>query len=152
MLATGRVEAIGQFTVGEPLLEQAVAPAKLVRLGYRDAGLDFYGNGLVASEQVIREQPDMVRRFVAATLRGMAYAFEHPEEAGQILHSYHRHIDPAIGAAETREVASLVDVSGTMGLIDPDKIRQTVEVVSSSFDMQRTVTADELFAAGFVAE
>ncbi len=45
LLATGRAEAIGQFTVGQPLLAAAIAPKTLVRLAYRDVGLDYYGNG-----------------------------------------------------------------------------------------------------------
>ena len=42
LLATGKVDAIGQFTVGQPLLAAAVAPKALVRLAYKDAGLDYY--------------------------------------------------------------------------------------------------------------
>ena len=56
LLATGRVDGIGQFTVGEPLLADAVKPKKLVRFAYKDAGLDYYGNGIVATEEVRRDR------------------------------------------------------------------------------------------------
>src|SRR6202046_2214134 len=45
LLATGRVDAIGQFTVGEPLIEQAVKPRKVVRLPYKHGDLGYSGNG-----------------------------------------------------------------------------------------------------------
>jgi NMT1/THI5 like len=57
LLATGRADAVGQFTVGEPLLASVAAPKKVVRLAFKDAGLDYYGNGLVATEQAISENP-----------------------------------------------------------------------------------------------
>src|ERR1700756_4417181 len=60
LLATGRVDAIGQFTVGEPLIDASVRPRKLIRLAYKDGGLDYYGNGLIATEQTIKENPDLL--------------------------------------------------------------------------------------------
>ena len=51
LLATKRVDAVGQFTVGEPLLANAVKPEKLERLAYKDVGFDYYGNGIIATEQ-----------------------------------------------------------------------------------------------------
>ena len=72
LLATGRVDAVGQFTVGEPLLAATVAPKTLVRIAYKDAGLDYYGNGIVATEKTIAENPAMLKAFVRATQKGMA--------------------------------------------------------------------------------
>ncbi|MBF5056141.1 ABC transporter substrate-binding protein [Alcanivorax sp. 521-1] len=154
LLSTGRADAIGQFVVGEPLLEKAVAPGKLVRLAYEDAGLSYYGNGLIASESLIDQDPELIQRFVTATLKGMAYAFAHPEEAGEILHGYHRQVDADIGAGETRMVKDLARQPGglPMGVIDPAMMEKTVRVVSSAFDLKHPVDAKDLYVPGFVAE
>src|SRR6266550_2198363 len=69
MLSLRRVDGIGQYTVGEPLLKKSAAPKEIVRLAYSDAGLDFYCAGIIAMESTIKSQPDMVRRFVTATMR-----------------------------------------------------------------------------------
>ena len=61
LLATGRVDAIGQFTVGEPLIEASAKPRKLVRLAYKDSGLDYYGNEIIATEQTIKDNPDLLK-------------------------------------------------------------------------------------------
>ncbi len=58
LLANGRVDAIGQFSVGEPLIAAAIAPKETVRIAYKDSGLDYYGNGLIASEETIAKQPN----------------------------------------------------------------------------------------------
>jgi NitT/TauT family transport system substrate-binding protein len=151
MLATGRVDAIGQFTVGEPLLQKAVAPRKLVRLAYKDVGLEYYGNGIIASEDMIKNDPESLRKFVDATIKGMKEAFRDPVAAGQILNRAHKQVDAEVAAGETRMVAELSAVpNGTFGIIDPKRIDQTVSVVASSFPLKRIVAGSELYAAGFV--
>ena len=68
MLVTRQVDAIGQFTIGLPLLEKRAQPQKLVPLAYRDVGLDIYSNGIIAREDMLRTDPDLIRAFVRATL------------------------------------------------------------------------------------
>jgi NitT/TauT family transport system substrate-binding protein len=151
LLATGRAEAVGQFTVGEPLLAAAVAPKKLVRLAYRDVGLDYYGNGIIASEVLIAKAPDMVRRFVAATVRGMADAFADPAMAGATIARFQQQIKPEIGAAEIEQMRALaVDPGRKLGAIDPARMAATVRVISSAYALNKPALPDEMWAAGFV--
>lgn len=46
---------------------------------------DYYTPILITGEQLIREKPDLVRRFMAATSRGYTWAGQHPDEAAEIL-------------------------------------------------------------------
>jgi NitT/TauT family transport system substrate-binding protein len=150
LLATGRSELVGQFTVGEPLLAAAVAPKKLVRFAYRDAGLDYYGNAIIASEDVIAKEPGMLRRFVAATLRGMADAFADPAMAGETIARYQRQIKPEIGAAETGEVRDLAVRPGQkLGAIDPARVAETVRVIGAAYTLKKAVPPQEMWAPGF---
>jgi NitT/TauT family transport system substrate-binding protein len=151
LLATSRAEAVGQFTVGEPLLAAAVAPKKLVRLAYRDVGLDYYGNGIIASEELIAKQGDMVLRFVAATLHGMADAFADPALAGATIARYQQQIKPEIGAAEIEQVRALaLSAAGKLGAIDPARMAATVRVVAGAYTLSKPVSAEEMWVAGFV--
>jgi NitT/TauT family transport system substrate-binding protein len=70
LLTLGRVDAVGQFTAGEPLLRKQAAPKELVQLTYADAGLDFHSNGLVAADAMIQRQPELVRRFLPQPCTG----------------------------------------------------------------------------------
>jgi len=47
--------------------------------------LDFYTPVIVTSEQRIRDEPELVEKFVRATARGYIYAAEHPEESARML-------------------------------------------------------------------
>ncbi len=151
LLATGRVDAIGQFMVGEPLLQAAVKPKKLVRFAYKDAGLDYYGNGLVASEQTIKDNPGLLKKFVEATLKGMRDAFANPEEAAAIISKYHKEISPEVARGETELVKELAEVPGRpLGMIDPERIERTIQVMKGSYPMKTPVEAKDMFAPGFI--
>lgn len=153
LLAGNRVPCVGQFTVGEPLLRMQAAPAKLVRFAFADAGVSFYGNGLIATDSTIATKADIVRRFVAATIRGMKDAFANPEEAGRIMNKYHPAIDVAVAEGETKAVAELAQVKGgELGLIDPARIEETINVVNSVFKLKAPVAVNDVYAPGFVSK
>ena len=151
LLAGNRVPCVGQFTVGEPLLRMQAAPAKLMRFAFADAGVNFYGNGIIATDATIATKPDLIGRFVGATIRGMADAFADPEEAGRIMHKYHPTVDAAVAKGETEAVAELAQVKGQpLGLIDPARVQQTIDAVTSVFKLKMPVTVNDVYAPGFV--
>ncbi len=151
LLARGQVDVIGQYIVGEPLLEKAVAPGKLVRLGYADAGLDYYGNGLVASEAMIKRDPETVKAFVRATYKGLADALANPEAAGKIMHKYQKQVTVPIAEGETKKVGELVrDYDGKTGAIDPAEMAKTVAVVEGAYKLANPVKPEDVYVPGFV--
>jgi NitT/TauT family transport system substrate-binding protein len=54
----------------------------------------MYSNGLIATDDLIAKDPDLVRRFVQATFKGIKYANDHPDEAAAILVKHVPEIDP----------------------------------------------------------
>jgi len=129
------------------------APAKLVRFAFADAGVNFYGNGIIATDTTIAAKPDLIRRFVGATIRGMGDAFANPEQAGRIMNKYHPTVDAAVAKGETEAVAELAQVKGEpLGLIDPSRIEQTIEAVTSVFKLKTPVTVNDVYAPGFVGK
>jgi NitT/TauT family transport system substrate-binding protein len=151
LLCTGRVDGIGQYVVGKPLLAQSCAPKKIRALTYAAAGLNIYSNGIIASEETIKNHPKMVHEFVTATLEGLKYAVAHPEEAGKIMHKYHREVSAEIATDETKIVGTLMHQPGDpLGYVDPKKMETTVDVVSSAFHLKHSVQPVKVYAAGFV--
>ena len=59
LLAGGKVDAIGQFMVGAPLVEKAAAGKKAVLLPYGDHLPDLYGNSLMTSTKLADEKPEL---------------------------------------------------------------------------------------------
>lgn len=68
------------FATGDLLRVRSKLPdAKYVP--YANYGVIAYGTGLIASESTIAENPDLVRKFVAASRKGWEAALEDPEAA-----------------------------------------------------------------------
>lgn len=53
-----------------------------------DERLDYYTPVIIAGNQVLKNRPDMVKKFLSATARGYEYAVSHPEESAAILQEY----------------------------------------------------------------
>ncbi len=151
MLSLGRVDGIGQYTVGEPLLKKAAEPKDIVQLAYADVGLDYYGSGIIAMDSTLQSNPDMVRRFVAATLRGLKDAMANPKEAGEIMHKYHRQVDESIASAEIVKVGQLATVPGAaLGSIDSARVQRTIDIVAGAYTLKNAVKSEDIFVPGFV--
>jgi NitT/TauT family transport system substrate-binding protein len=151
LLATNKVPCIADYTVGEPLLRSQLAPAKPVRFNYSDAGLSYYSSGIVATDATVASKPDLVRRFVAATVRGMKDAFADPAAAGAIMHKLVPQVDATIAKNETEAVAELAQIPGQpLGEIDPARIEATLDMVKGAFKLATPVEAADVYAPGFV--
>ena len=151
MLTAKRVDGIGQFTVGEPLLAAMAAPKEVLGLPYSDAGLDYYSNGIVASDTMIESNPDLVRRFVKATLDGLKSAIADPKQAGEIMHKYHREIDVDIAIGETRKVKELaLQPNAVLGTIEPGRVQKTIDIVGATYALKKTISPLDVYAPGFL--
>ncbi|MDP1612979.1 MAG: diguanylate cyclase [Sulfuritalea sp.] len=51
----------------------------------RSAGIDLFGDVLFAHEKLLAERPETVKAFRAATLKGLVYALDHPEEVADLI-------------------------------------------------------------------
>jgi NitT/TauT family transport system substrate-binding protein len=153
MLALERVDGIGQFTVGELLLKKAAGNKELVRLAYGDVGLDYYSNGIITTDEMIRSKPDLVKRFVAATLRGLKDSIANPTEAANILRKQHRQIDADVAIAETEAVGALATVPNQpLGAFNPASVRHTVEIIGGAYPLKTPVKPEDIYTPVFVAQ
>ena len=156
VLASRQVDCVSLFYVAQPLLERRLAPKKITRLLYADAGLEFYSNGIIVGDSFLKESPDVVRRFVAATLRGMETSFADPAEAGRIMNKYHPQVEPALGQAEIEIVRELAVTPITrahgLGYIDPKKMEQTRDVVLEAFKLSKRLPVEDFYAPGFAGK
>jgi len=73
-----------------------------------DYGIHLYGDVLFTTDRLIEENPDLVLRFLRATLRGWQWAVENPQEAGPLALKYDSTLDPAQQAAMMEASVPLV--------------------------------------------
>jgi NitT/TauT family transport system substrate-binding protein len=85
--ASGEVSVWGAFIDG--LAVQAQQAGHELNIIYPDDyGVHFYSYSLFTTDDLIANNPDLVGRFLRATLKGWTYAIEHPLEVGQVVAKY----------------------------------------------------------------
>ncbi len=95
-LITGKVDAIGAYVSSYvPTLE--IRGNKKVRIfWFADAGVVAVSNGIIVHDDLLKSDPDLVRAFVPAALKGFLYGRQHPDEAVAAVAKYLPTIVPAI--------------------------------------------------------
>jgi NitT/TauT family transport system substrate-binding protein len=153
LLAAGRLDAVGQFTVGVPLYE-AATKKKILVFPYATYFPDLMGIGIAVSDSKLKNDPDQVRAFVAALNKGLAYSLAHPDEAGEIMHKAQPLTDAKVAAAELRIMKRYVETPQTaangLGYIDPKRVAATIALVNAGFHPKRHLKVSDIYAAGFL--
>ena len=86
-LLSGKAVAISGYISNEPYrLLQEKFPIEIY--SPRSIGIDMYGDNLFTTSDEIKNHPERVERFRAASLQGWEYLLKHPEEAVKIVHKY----------------------------------------------------------------
>ncbi|WP_306211860.1 ABC transporter substrate-binding protein [Actinoplanes sp. RD1] len=132
-LAAGKVDAIGQFVVGKPLIEKAAGGRTAVSLPFSDVLTDLYGHFLLTSDKLATGQPELTRKFTTALLQGLDYALTHPAEAGQILNKAQPETDARVAAAELEIMAAYARGSAaTLGAIDEARVQRVLATLEGA--------------------
>jgi NitT/TauT family transport system substrate-binding protein len=149
LLAAGRVDAIGQFVVGVPAVEAAAQGRKAVVLPYSEYLTDLYGNVLVTSTSMIKNNPDLVRRFAGALMKGLRYAVDNPNEAGRILHAAVPATGADIAAAELSLMRPYAGGAAAPGAFEPARVARSTAILQAVGLMPISVPPEQVvdFAA-----
>lgn len=73
-----------------------------------DYGVHLYGITLFTTDILVRDNPDLVLRFLRATLKGWRWAVENPEEAGRFAVKYDPTLDENLQAESMKAAGPLV--------------------------------------------
>jgi NitT/TauT family transport system substrate-binding protein len=157
MLAARKIPSVDQFIMSEPAIRRAVTDAKPVCLFLGDFGLDIYSNSIGTTEDYLTKNPDVVKKFVRAALRGWQYALAHPKEAAQIQLQYVKALNPDIIADELdilKRVAITPDVEKNgFGTLSMDKMKRTVDFMNKNVEIAGDkLTAEQIYRPGFLPE
>jgi NitT/TauT family transport system substrate-binding protein len=86
LLAAGEQDVVVGYTANEPIqLRARGIPVTEIRVADY---VQLASNGILASEKIISENPDLVRAFVGAFLKGLDDTIANPDEAFQLSEAY----------------------------------------------------------------
>ena len=105
--ASGEPPVWGVFTIGFVVPIQQ-AGYKLDLIYPDDYGVHFYADTIFTSDQLINTNPDLILRFLRATLNGWRYAVENSAEVPALVQKYNPKADGGIELA--RMTASIPSI------------------------------------------
>jgi ABC-type nitrate/sulfonate/bicarbonate transport system substrate-binding protein len=80
-------------------------PINFIKLQDFDSNLDFYTPVIIAKDDLINDDPELVKKFLKATTRGYEYAIENPEDAVESLLKASPEIDKDLAVASQKYLA-----------------------------------------------
>lgn len=123
---------------------------------FADMGVNTLSGALFVNQRTIEDNPDMVRKFVAATVRAWDYTAENPDEAAEIFAKYADQFTPELARVEIDGTLSLLHTansegktSGWMALEDWENTR---DLLAQYSDLKPEEDANVYFTNEFMPE
>jgi NitT/TauT family transport system substrate-binding protein len=117
-----------------PILQEKCA-CRLTVLRFADYGLNLMSNGIVASDKLIAENPDLVRRFAAATVESINLALKDPKHGVDAFVQYAKNssLSRKVVSEQWDEAAKLLHSQATkdkpIGHMDAGDWQSTIDLL-----------------------
>ncbi|MBI2331053.1 MAG: ABC transporter substrate-binding protein [Chloroflexi bacterium] len=94
-IKAGNMDAMSGMFATDQQVMASQAGDELNFIYYKDYGYDVYINTIFVTEELRQSNPDLVRRFIQATLDGYQYAIENTDEVAALALTYDETLDLA---------------------------------------------------------
>lgn len=157
-LFAGRAPITTEYSVAKPLYDKLgkaqTPPVDVKFMAYSDFGVDIYSNAILVSEQTLKDKPELIKKFLRATIKGLDESFRDPDATVDILTKFQPELDKDLIKPEVEIVKSLAQTpeaqqNGT-GYMSPDRIKKTIDSMTRAFDLKVTVRPEDLYANDFL--
>jgi NitT/TauT family transport system substrate-binding protein len=152
-----RVDAITGLMSAECVQVKAQSPGQAVNcMPVADFGVNALGAGLMVRDDLIKNNPDLIRRFVAATVRGWAEAVKDPTQAAEIGHKHFPLADPKVLATKLEAVAGSLHSPNSKGhpigwMAEADW-KSTIDMLRSFMGLTSNAPLSDYYTNAFIPE
>lgn len=126
-------------------------PAKGIQVNTispKEYGITTHGYTLFTTEEMIEKNPDLVKRFLRATIKGITYTLEEPDEALQSVLKRNGKANPELEKERLKLYNEVTSNSEKypVGYMDYEMFKETYdrlvdeEVIANEFDVRETFT------------
>jgi NitT/TauT family transport system substrate-binding protein len=157
MLARGDIDAITGFSFTSLLNLEArgVKMADVVTLPYSEHGVKLYGNVIIASPKLVKENPAAIKAFLSAFARGAKEVMANPDASLQYVKARDGIIDTTLETRRLRMAIEAVVASPDaraegFGQVNPARLSLMASQVSDAFNTKTRVKADEVWNGSFL--
>ncbi|MDP3721315.1 MAG: ABC transporter substrate-binding protein, partial [Anaerolineaceae bacterium] len=108
VLMADREDAVVIYVANEPV--QLEAQGESITLLKASDAIDLVSNGLVTNEKTLTENPELVKAMIAATLKGIQYTIDNPDEAYEISKKYVENLASADQAVQKQVLLNSIEL------------------------------------------
>jgi NitT/TauT family transport system substrate-binding protein len=151
-LIEGRIDLAECWRASNRAVTQRQAKAAGITLGwieYGDFGLDAYGSGFAANEDLIAKKPELVKKFLSASYRGYQFALENPEQAADIMVKTFPTSDRGVALAQIQDMGDLLIDPAVkdkgLGYLREDRMKATVQFVDKAFGLNGKIKPQDTY-------
>jgi NitT/TauT family transport system substrate-binding protein len=157
MLAAGQVDAITgiSFSSYVDLKDRGVPVDDLVVLPMADYGLHLYGEAIIANPKFVSENPDAVKAFLRAFLKGLKDTIKDPARAVESVVKRNETLKKDLELERLRMairdniVTAEVKANG-LGGVDPLRLGQAIDQIGLTFKFKAKPEAQDIFDPSFL--
>lgn len=157
MLLKGDVDGILGFdsTMYFGLTKQGIKPADIKFLYYADAGMDIYGNAIVASKKMVDTKPNLVKGFVAASAKGWRDTIANPAAAIAALKKVNPLTNEQLELEKLQwliknQIVTAESKADGIGGVRKERLDKSVEVLSKAFELPGKPVGADIFSSAFL--
>ncbi len=157
MLAQGKVDAITGFSFSSfiNLKANGVPEDDISVILMADHGLDLYGNVILVNPAFAEENPDAVKAFLEATMKGFQETFADPAAAVQYVLKYN---DVAREAVELERLEMAISQNmitdevraNGFGGVDMARLEASMAQIAQTYDFTAMPKAEDIFDPSFL--
>jgi NitT/TauT family transport system substrate-binding protein len=157
MLAAGQVDAVTGTSLSAylNLKERGVPLDDLVILQMADYGLQLYGDAIVVNTAFAAEQPEAVKKFLHAYLKGLKETIKIPARAVESVLKRNESAKKDIElerlrmAIQDNVVTDEVQANG-LGGVDPARLASAIDLLAQTFKFKARLEPSDVFDASFL--
>lgn len=157
LLARGQLDGITGFYFTSLLNLEArgVDPDDIVVLKYPDYGVEFYGNTIIARNELLEENPEAVRGFLRAFNKALQETIADPEAAIAYVKQRDALIDEALEtrrlklALETNVITDETRAEG-LGAVTTDRMERALADMIASYNLEPKPELEALFDSSYL--
>ncbi|HHT00184.1 MAG TPA: ABC transporter substrate-binding protein [Thiomicrospira sp.] len=157
MLVQKRVDAIAGFSFSSFLNLKKIGldPKDINVMLMADHGLKLYGNTIIVNPEFAAKNPDLVKGFVKATIKGWKYTVENPEEAVKFVMAKNKIAKEAVEVErlqmciDDNVVTKDVKANG-FGTVDYGRLSESIEQIGLTYSFKNKPTAESVYTEEYL--
>jgi ABC-type nitrate/sulfonate/bicarbonate transport system substrate-binding protein len=113
----------------------------------------FYGDVILATDAMVAQNPELVRRFLRATLDGWRYAVENPADTGPMVGKVSPNADPELQVAQmTSSIPFIQTGEDQIGWMKAEVWAGMEKVLREQGVLTKTLEVSQVYDAHFMPE